>query len=141
MPLSLYGFLRVDISKSPPRKLTILTLNEMRHFARFGTICTIFKDVKNTHGGLLLLVKLPAEACTQRNTPPCICLQGSSSSFLNHTNGTKSRKKSHFYHILDVLFKNQHHKFFDITLEDTLCRRFIMCMIYHFLCLICFIEN
>ena len=26
--------------------------------ARFGTICTIFKNVKNTHGRLLILVKL-----------------------------------------------------------------------------------
>ena len=28
------------------------------HFVRFGTICTIQKNVKNTHGGVLLLVKL-----------------------------------------------------------------------------------
>ena len=31
-----------------------------------------FKNVKNTHGGVLILVKLPAEACsfTRINTPP-----------------------------------------------------------------------
>ena len=29
-------------------------------FARFGTICTIKKNLKNTHGGVLLLEKLPA---------------------------------------------------------------------------------
>ena len=36
------------------------------------------KNVKNTHGGALLLVKLQAESCT-----------------LNCTNGTKSRQTSH----------------------------------------------
>ena len=30
----------------------------MRCVARFGTICTILKTVKNTHGRVLLLVKL-----------------------------------------------------------------------------------
>ena len=46
------------------------------------------KNVKNAYGGVLLLVKLLAEACnfTKSNTPPrrfpC---------FLNCTNGTKSR--------------------------------------------------
>ena len=36
----------------------------MRCFARFGTILKL--NVKNTHGGLLLLVKL------QANTAPCV---------------------------------------------------------------------
>ena len=27
-------------------------------FARFGTVCPILKNVKNTHGGVLLLVRL-----------------------------------------------------------------------------------
>ena len=54
----------------------------MRRFARFGTICIILKNVKNIHGGVILLVKLQASA----NTPP---------HFLNCTNGTKSRKVSH----------------------------------------------
>ena len=33
-----------------------------------------FKNVKNTHGGVLLLVKLQAEACnvTKSNTPPWV---------------------------------------------------------------------
>ena len=33
----------------------------MRHFARFSTICTIGKKVKNTLTGVILLVKLQAE--------------------------------------------------------------------------------
>ena len=39
--------------------------------ARFGTICN-FKNVKNTHGGVLHLVKLQAEASnfTNSDTPP-----------------------------------------------------------------------
>ena len=35
--------------------------NQMRHFARFSTICTIGKKVKNTLTGVILLVKLQAE--------------------------------------------------------------------------------
>ena len=31
---------------------------QMRCFARFGTICTNFKSVKNTHRGALLLKKM-----------------------------------------------------------------------------------
>ena len=34
---------------------------------RFGTICTILKNVKNTHGGMSLLVKLEAYT-TKSNT-------------------------------------------------------------------------
>ena len=47
------------------------------------------KNVKNTHGGVLILVKLQAEVCnfTKINTPPWVFL-----AFLNCTNGTKSRK-------------------------------------------------
>ena len=39
--------------------------------ALFGTICTLKKNVKNTHEGVLILVKLQAEACnfTKINTP------------------------------------------------------------------------
>ena len=33
-------------------------------FAWFGTICTILKSMKNTHGGVLLLVKWQDENCT-----------------------------------------------------------------------------
>ena len=49
------------------------------------------KNVKNTYGGVSILVKLQAEACsfTKINTPPW-CF----SRFLNCTNGTKSRNAS-----------------------------------------------
>ena len=42
--------------------------------ARFGTICKILKNVKNTHGGVLILVTLQAEACniTKIDTPPWV---------------------------------------------------------------------
>ena len=48
------------------------------------------KNMKNTHGGVLLLVKL-LKACnfTKSNTPPWVF-----SRFLNCINGTKSRKTS-----------------------------------------------
>ena len=51
-----------------------------------------FKNMKNTHGGALLLVKLQAKArnFTESNTP-----RGRFSLFLNCTNDTKSRKASH----------------------------------------------
>ena len=51
-----------------------------------------FQNVKNTHGGVLILVKLQAEAwnCTKINTPPWVL-----SLFLNCRNGTKSRNASH----------------------------------------------
>ena len=50
-----------------------------------------FKNVKNTHGGVVILVKLQAKACnfTKINTLPSIF-----SRFLNCTNGTKSRNAS-----------------------------------------------
>ena len=46
-----------------------------------------FKNVKNTHGELLLLVKLKASTCnfTRSNTPPWAFF-----TFLNCTNSTKS---------------------------------------------------
>ena len=37
--------------------------DQMWYVARFGTICTILKNVRNTYGGVLLLVKLRASAC------------------------------------------------------------------------------
>ena len=47
----------------------------MRCFARFIIVCTILKNVKDTHGRVLLLVKLQAEACnlTKSNTSPSVC--------------------------------------------------------------------
>ena len=61
--------------------------------------CTIWyhlfnlKKLKNTHGGVLILVQLQAEACnfTKINTPPRVF-----SRFLNCTNGTKSRNASQY---------------------------------------------
>ena len=44
--------------------LTVTISNKqehMRRFARFGTICTALKNVKNIQKGVLLLVKLRAE--------------------------------------------------------------------------------
>ena len=45
----------------------------MRCATRFGTNC-IIENVKNTHGGVLLLVKLRLKACnfTKSNTPPWV---------------------------------------------------------------------
>ena len=42
----------------------------LRNFVQFVQ----FKNVENTHGGLLILVKLQAEACnfTKSNTPPWV---------------------------------------------------------------------
>ena len=50
-----------------------------------------FKNVKNTHGRVLILVKLQAKACTFKkiNTTPWVFL-----TFLNCANGAKSRKAS-----------------------------------------------
>ena len=47
----------------------------MRCFARFIIVCTILKNVKDTHGRVLLLVKLQVEACnlTKSNTSPSVC--------------------------------------------------------------------
>ena len=53
-------------------------------FVQFGTICTIFKNVKNAHGGVLFVVKLQA---SKSRTPPWVFF-----TFLNFTNGTKSCK-------------------------------------------------
>ena len=45
-------------------------LEKKRYFARFGTICAIYKTVKDTPGGVLHLIKLWASACkfTKSNT-------------------------------------------------------------------------
>ena len=50
------------------------------------------KNVKNTHAGVLLLVKLQALSCnfTKSNTPPWVLW-----SFINFTNDIKSCKASH----------------------------------------------
>ena len=51
-----------------------------------------FKNVKNTHGGVLLLVKLQAHPAT---LPKVTLLHGYFLRFLNCTTGTKSRDASH----------------------------------------------
>ena len=60
--------------------------------AQFGTILCNFKNVKNTHGGVLLLIKLQASTC---NFIKVTLLHGCFSRILNCANGTKSRKASH----------------------------------------------
>ena len=60
--------------------------------ARFDTICTIYKNVKNTHGGVLLLVKFQANpASLLKVTLFYACF----SRFLNCTNCPKSCNGSH----------------------------------------------
>ena len=46
----------------------------MWRFAQFDTICTILKNVENTHGELLHLIKLQAKAynSTESNTSPLV---------------------------------------------------------------------
>ena len=46
----------------------------LRCIVRFGTILCNLKNVKNVHGGVLLLVKLQAFSCnfTKSNTPPWV---------------------------------------------------------------------
>ena len=58
------------------------------------------KNVENTHGGVLLLVKVQAKACifTKNNTSLRCFL-----SFLNCTNDTKSRNASHIKKITHSL--------------------------------------
>ena len=55
-----------------------------------------FKNVKNTQGGVILLVKLEAQPATLLKVT---LFDGYFSRFLNCTNGTKSRKTSHIYNI------------------------------------------
>ena len=75
-------------------------------FAGFGTIRSILKNVKNTHGGVLLSCKVAG----------ITLLHGCFSHFLNCTNGTKSRDASHMYFLcinpLDTVRKLNSHKAF-----------------------------
>ena len=57
----------------------------------------LFKNVKNNHGGVLLLLKLQA---SKSNTPPWVFF-----TFLNFTCGTKSQNASH---ISSNCFKGLH---------------------------------
>ena len=70
----------------------------MRCVARFWYHLHSLKNVKNTHGRVLILVKLQAKACnfTKINTPPWkfFIVQ---MEVLNCTNGTKSRNASRIF--------------------------------------------
>ena len=55
-----------------------------------------FKNVKNAHGGMLLLVKLQASATLLKLT----LLHVHFSCFLNETNGTKSCNESHITKVI-----------------------------------------
>ena len=57
------------------------------------------KNVKNTHGGMLLLVKLQAKS----NLLKVTFLYGCFSRFLNCTNNTKSRKASHMFQTFESI--------------------------------------
>ena len=69
----------------------------MRRLARFGTICTILENMKNTYGGVLPL------QFTKSNTLPCV-FSTIFHYFFHYCTGTKSRKASHF---LKRVFKLQ----------------------------------
>ena len=58
------------------------------YVARFGIICTILKNVKNTHGGVLLLLKLQASA-----------------------HGTKLLNAPHFFRDDHIMIKNEKSSF------------------------------
>ena len=78
------------------RVVTSTSINEFG--IKYVVRCAIWyhfynlKNVKNTHGGVMILVKLQASACsfTEINTPPWVYFM-----FLNCTNGTKSRNGPH----------------------------------------------
>ena len=87
-------------------------LNLVKHlwcFTRFGIICTILKHVRNTHGGVLVLVKLHAKT----NTPPCVF-----STFFNFCKWyqTKSHNASH---LRSSWHKRSISKMFDMVLDVT----------------------
>ena len=67
------------------------TQNQRWYFVRFGITCTIFKTVKNTHGRVLLLVKLQLQP---KSLLKVTFLHGRFSRFLNCTNNTKLRNAS-----------------------------------------------
>ena len=63
------------------------------HLAAMDETECFIKNLKNTRGGVLLLVKLQTKACNfpKRNTLPLVF-----SRFLNCANGTKSRSRSNY---------------------------------------------
>ena len=70
----------------------------MRDLVRFMQ----FKKRKNTHGELLLLVKLQAATLIKVTLP-----HGCFSRFLNCTNSTKSRKASHRKHNFELIVRQE----------------------------------
>ena len=66
-------------------------------YVMLWAICYHLYNLKNAHGGMLLLVKLHAETCnlSKSNTAPCFVLLFFFSSFLNCTNDSKLPKASH----------------------------------------------
>ena len=71
------------------------TCDALRDLVAFVHLYNL-ENVKNTHGGVLLLVKLQAFSVPKSNIPPKVTfLHGCFSRFLNCTNGTKSHKTSH----------------------------------------------
>ena len=53
-------FIKINFSNN-------LGIQALKRFARFGTICTILKNMKNTHGAVILLVNF-----TKIITPPWV---------------------------------------------------------------------
>ena len=76
------------------------------------------RNVKNTHGGVLLLVKLPPTL--QKVTLLHWCF----SRFLDYTDGTKSQKTSHHYH----------HYFIYYFFELPSLKMFLICFFSQFRC-------
>ena len=87
-------------------------------------LCAIFyhlynwRNVKNTHGGVLLLAKLHALACSFTKLA---LLHGCFPRFLNYTNGTESRKASHLWRNGNILqyglANSKHEKHFHNTMS------------------------
>ena len=81
-------------------------------FKGYVTCCAIWyhlynlKNVKNSHGGVLVLLKLKASACnfTKINASPWVF-----SRFLNCTNATKSRNAPHIVYQVFQFFLNSLH--------------------------------
>ena len=107
-------------------------------FAIFGIIRTICKNVKNTYGGVLLLVKLQASAC---NFTKVTLLHGFFSRFLNCAHGTKSRKAPHlemkslritllayFFKLFNVIFfkKNLTVWLLNVNHRQHICKLFLV---------------
>ena len=80
----------------------------MTCFARFSTTCTVLKNEKNIHGGVLLLATLLHE-CIRR--------------FINYTSGTESRKAAHIKiwrtQNLNITFLWNENRSWDLTIQKS----------------------